>query len=184
MDPRNQLSFADWCMKIQPALMAGGQKFKKETANDDPCLLLPALWHGMTRAEKRQTFDVFSRHEEVGGAGCIIETGNTCCIPTAMMQEDLWKHHEGGCDPKGPVKKEISGILHARHDADQPVAKHGKPELVNSLKEAIQDNPAGIAMVTTAAESILQSSLSLSLSLVQSWSKSNHTRHPCCSGPV
>ncbi len=153
MDPRNQLSFADWCTKISPALMAG-QKFKKETANDDPCLLLPALWHGMTRAEKRQTFDVFSRHEEVGGAGCIIETGNTCCIPTAMMQEDLWKHHEGGCDPKGPVKKEISGILHARHDADQPVAKHSKPELVDSLTKAMQDNPAGIAIVITAAESI------------------------------
>jgi hypothetical protein len=342
MDPRNQLSFADWCTKISPALMAG-QKFKKETANDDPCLLLPALWHGMTPAEKRQIFDIFSRHEEVCSADCIIEMRNTCRIPTAMMQsirmclalardnpshldrgaptmeeinvaaelpneveqahrdgktvatglnsfvlkppelagEELFKHMIGfrkrnvnneehkisahlnaspkdklqrqllersshdqicgnimrevgldggtekiskrkldalGCvrsesgfansekrmkrleeqlrlcqsleeiklaeeialkekkkaekqemeetlsgaleklakkdyDPKALVKKEISAILYVRYNIDQPVAKHSKPELINSLTKAIQDNPAGIAIVITAAES-------------------------------
>ncbi len=343
MDPRNQLSFADWCTKISPALMAG-QKFKKETANDDPYLLLPAFWHGMTPTEKRQIVDVFSRHEEVYTADCIMEMRNTCRIPTANMQsirmclalardnpshldrgaptmeemnaatelpdaveqahrngktitnglnsfllkppelagEELFKHMidfrkrnvknedhkisahlnvspkdklqrqllersshdlifgnimkevglDGGTekmakrkldalgyikaesgfandekrmkrleeqlrlgqsleeikvaeesvlkekkkaeqqekgailsgaleklakndyDPKTLVKKEISAILYMRYDIDQPVAKHSKPELVDSLTKAMQDNPAGIAIVITAAESI------------------------------
>jgi hypothetical protein len=57
-------------------------------------------------------------------------------------------------DPKTLVKKEISAILYMRYDIDQPVAKHSKPELVDSLTKAMQDNPAGIAIVITAAESI------------------------------
>ena len=100
-----------------------------------------------------------------------------------MLSGALEKLVNNDCDPEGPVKKEISAILHTRHDADQPVAKRGKPELVNSLKKAIQDNPAGIATVTTAAESIqpaavAATALQSSLSLVQSQSKSNCAQRP------
>jgi hypothetical protein len=71
-----------------------------------------------------------------------------------ILSGALEKLAQNDNDPKALLKKEISAILYMRYDINQPVGKHSKPELISSLTKAIQDNPAGIAIVTTAAESI------------------------------
>ena len=139
MDPRNQLTFADWCIKISPALMAG-QKFKKEMANDDPYLLLPGFWHGMSPAEKRQTFDIFSRHEQVYSSNCVNEMRNTCHIPSAMMQSirmclALARDNPSHLDRGAPTMEEINAAA---------AVDGGVPDAVEQAQRDVQSVTNGL----------------------------------------
>jgi hypothetical protein len=69
IDPRMQLSFTEWCVKINLFLQRG-DSFKPEVANDDPYLLLPTFWLGMEPSEKLNMVAVLNKHENPWSAEC------------------------------------------------------------------------------------------------------------------
>jgi hypothetical protein len=85
MDPRTQLSFPEWCVKIN-SFLQGGDSFKPEVAENDPYLLLPAFWLGMEPSEKRNAVAALNKHKNPWSAECIQALRDELNIPFKDMQ--------------------------------------------------------------------------------------------------
>ena len=88
LDPRNRLSFPDWCKKIDSVLV-GGQMFTKEERLPEEhkmYALLPSFWHGMTSEEKKVIMKIVSESEHGFDVDCCRKLHHDHHIPYKDLQ--------------------------------------------------------------------------------------------------
>ena len=130
LDPRERMSFQDWCKKIKHYLTAG-EAFKEEAVDYSPqeiFNMLPSFWHGMEPADRKVIMTIMQSHGFRYTADSLKQLHTECSLPFSQLTDIrvciiIARQHPGTLDMSVCHKKSAETTLAEVAEAQEAAAK-------------------------------------------------------------